>query len=247
MKTLTLVRVHTLSVLRELLRTPAFVVSTVGFPTLVFCLFALGYARTNSAAANFFVASYVGFAMIGVTLFEFGVGIAAERGRPWERYLRSLPVSVGVRFTARIVVALFFGILSAGMVALVARMLAPVTLTGPQWLLVCAYAGLGAVPFVLLGIAIAYWCSPRSALPVTNILYLLGLFAGGFFMPPQFLPPFAAAISPFTPTRAYGELLWSVAAPRAVWGDVALLACYSAAFLVIAAIGYRRDERARYA
>jgi len=244
---LTLLRAHTVTTLREVVRTPAFIVPTVGFPAMFYLLFGLPYAR-GAAAADFLVCSFVAFALVGVTLFQFGVGIASERGRPWERYLRTLPVSVGDRFAARILVALIVGCAAGGLVALEARLLSPIDFTGVQWGLLALYSLCGATPFVLLGIAVAYWVHPRGALPVVNIIYLLCSFGGGFWMPPQELPSVVAQISPYLPTRQYGELLWSIAEPghdavHAAW----MLLAFAAGFTVIAIAGYRRDERVRYA
>ncbi|HEX8805943.1 MAG TPA: ABC transporter permease [Candidatus Aquilonibacter sp.] len=248
MISLRLVGVHTLAILRELGRNIAFVIPTLGFPAMFFALFGLPYAKLNPASANFLVCSFAAFALVGVTLFQFGVGVAVERGRPWERYLRSLPVSVETRFVARIAVALIFGICSAGLVAIEARLLTPVDFTATQWLQLAFYTLAGATPFVLLGIALAYWVAPRGALPVTNIVYLLCSYAGGYWMPPQYLPSIAAKVSPFLPTRQYGELLWSVAQSGhdAVRASLALSA-FAAVFALFAIVGYRRDEKARYA
>ena len=248
MISLRLLGVHTAAILRELTRTPAFLFPTIGFPAMFFALFGLPYARASAPAADYEVCSFAAFALVGVTLFQFGVGVAVERGRPWERYLRSLPVTVATRFTARIMVALIFGVCAAGLVALEARLLTPIDFTIAQWLLLAFYTLAGATPFVLLGIAIAYWVAPRGALPITNIFYLLLSYAGGFWMPPQYLPSIAGAVSPYLPTRQYGELLWSVAqsghdAQRAA---LSLLA-FAIVFAAFAVLGYRRDERARYA
>lgn len=71
---------------------------------------------------------------------------------------------------------------------------------------------------------------------------------GGLWIPPQFLPHFAAVISPYLPTRAYGELLWGVALPGhdpTRW--LLALAAFALAFSIVAIRGYRRDERTRYA
>jgi ABC-2 type transport system permease protein len=240
-------RAHTGAILRELMRTPAFVIPSIGFPAMFFSIFGLSFARTNAAAADIVMCSYVAFSIVGVTLFQFGVGIATERGRPWERYLRSLPVSVMTRFAARVCVALVFGIAAAGLVALEARLFSPVNLTLAQWLLLATYALLGAIPFVLLGIAIAYWVAPRGALPVTNIVYLLGSVAGGFWIPPQYMPSYIAAVSPYVPMRQYGELLWSIAQPgHDAMRAMTMLVCFAVVFTTLAVIGYRRDERARY-
>jgi ABC-2 type transport system permease protein len=239
---------HAALLFRDNFRTPAFVIPTVIFPAMFYTIFGMPYARSNSADADAILASYVAFAVVGVTLFQFGVGIANERGRPWERYLRSLPVSVEVRFAARIIVALIFAAMAAMLVAIVAILTTPVSYSALQWIMLAVYSIAGAVPFVMLGIAIAYLAPARGALPITNIVYLLSAFAGGFWLPPQYLPSIAASISPYLPTRQYGELLWGISASgHDEMHALIALACFSLAFSVVAVLGYRRDERTRYA
>jgi ABC-2 type transport system permease protein len=105
----------------------------------------------------------------------------------------------------------------------------------------------GAVPFALLGIALGYWASPRGALPVANILYLVLAFAGGLWTTPAHLPSSVAAISPLVPTRQFGNVLWGATQGR-LWRprDWLLLLGWSAVFAALAAWGYRRDEGRRY-
>ena len=100
---------------------------------------------------------------------------------------------------------------------------------------------------MLIGISIGYWTSARAAVPIATACNLLLAYAGGLWMPPADLPAFVATISPYLPTRQFADLLWSVTgdgeAARALVG----LAAYTVVFSVVAAIGYRRDERSRYA
>lgn len=242
-----LLRVHAAEMSGELMRIPAFAIPTILFPAMFYTIFGLPYARSSAQVADAVMCSFVAFALIGVSLFQFGVGIATERGRPWERYVRTLPVSVDTRLGARIAVAMLFGLLAAGLVAIVARAFTPVDFTLVQWSLLALYAAVGSVPFVVIGIAIAYWVVPRAALPITNIIYLLCSFAGGLWIPPQDLPHIAAVVSPYLPTRQYGNLLWSIANHADRNSALLVLALYAAAFSAIAVVGYRRDERARYA
>jgi ABC-2 type transport system permease protein len=242
-----LLRVHAAGMSRELLRIPAFAIPTIVFPAMFYTIFGLPYAHQSAVVANAVMCAFVAFALIGVSLFQFGVGISAERGRPWERYIRTLPVSVDTRMAARILVAIVFGLAAAGLVALDAKLFSPVSFDAQQWALLFCYAIVGAVPFVLIGIAIAYWVAPRAALPITNIIYLLCSFAGGLWIPPQALPKIAAVISPWLPTRQYANLLWSIASGEGRTNALIALATYAVVFSVIATIGYRRDERARYA
>ena len=248
MKTLTLLVAHARLMLAELFRAPGYVIPTVGFPAMFFTIFAMPYAR-DASSADFELLSYVAFAIIGVTLFQFGVGIAAERGRPWDRYVRTLPAPPEVRFAARIIAALVFGVAAGGLVAVVARIFTPVDLNAEQWMLLALYALLGGIPFVLFGITIGYWTSARAALPIANVCYLLLSFAGGLWLPPRMLPGIAAAVSPFLPTRQFAELLWSISGggSRNAFHALGWLGYYAAFFAVVAAIGYHRDEHRRYA
>lgn len=229
----------------QLIRLPGFLLPTVGFPALFFVLFDLGYAQAHPAYAGILMLSYVAFAVIGVTLFQFGVGIANERTTPWERFVRTLPAPLAARFAARIAVAVFFGLLAAIILIVVASATTHIAFTPLQWgrIALCAFAG--GVTFTAFGIAIGYWCSPKAALPIANLFYLLLSFAGGLWMPPQDLPHFAQVISPYLPTRQFAELLWGAPAGFARDPLLALLA-FAIFFAVLAAIGYRRDERQRY-
>lgn len=247
MNALTLVGAHVRVQFLDLIRWPGYVVPTVVFPAMFFVLFDLPYARTSAANAAPLVLGFIVFAVVGVTLYQFGVGIAQERGRPWERYLRTLPVSAAERFGARIVTAMVFGLLTAAVVAITARILTPIDLSFAQWSRVLLFCIAGGVPFVLIGIAIGYWVSARAAVPIATALNLLLAYAGGLLIPPRYLPSFVTLISPYLPTREFADLLWSV--PRG--GGIALplvgLAVYAVFFAVAAAMGYRRDERRRYA
>jgi ABC-2 type transport system permease protein len=233
--------------LLDLFRSPGYVIPTVTFPALFFALFALPYARSGAPVADFEVLSYIVFAVVGVALYQFGVGIAADRGRPWERYLRTLPVSSLSRFGGRILSAMAFGLMAGATVALVARFFTPVDLSIAQWGLVFVYAMLGGVPFVLMGITIGYWASARAAVPIATAINLLLAYAGGLWLPPNMLPGPVQAVSVWLPTRQFAELLWSVAGQGNAGHAAIVLVWYAAIFTGLAALGYRRDEHTRYA
>jgi ABC-2 type transport system permease protein len=247
MNPLSLVLAHARIQLVDLFRSPGYVVPTVAFPAMFFALLALPYARTNAGAADQMTLAYIVWAVAGVALYQFGAGIAAERGRPWERYLRTLPATTAERFAARTIAAMVFAALAAAAVALVARIFTPIDLTAVQWLQVLAYVLAGGIPFVLFGIAIGYRVSARAAVPVATACNLLLAYAGGLWIPPQYLPHVIQQISPYLPTRAFADLLWSVTGGAGAPHAVLVLFCYAAFFAGVASIGYRRDERVRYA
>ena len=228
----------------ELLRYPAFSVPTLAFPGLFFLLFV---ASRDDVDATLLVASFAGFAFLAVAFFQFGVGIAAERETPWERFLRTLPVRTTVRFAARMLSGTVFGLASAAVVVVLGVATTDAHLRPVRWGALVLALVVGAVPFALLGIALGYWASPRGALPVANILYLVLAFAGGLWTTPANLPSSVASVSPLIPTRQFGNVLWGATEGR-LWRprDWLLLLGWSAVFAALAAWGYRRDEGRGY-
>jgi ABC-2 type transport system permease protein len=130
---------------------------------------------------------------------------------------------------------------------LVARAFTPIDLTIAQWLGVLLYSLIAGVPFVLIGISLGYWTSARAAVPIATACNLLLAYAGGLWMPPQDLPAFVQTISPYLPTRQFADLLWSTTGGGDALHALAGLALYTILFATLAAVGYRRDERTRYA
>jgi ABC-2 type transport system permease protein len=241
-----LVLLHARAATVELLRYPAFSVPTLAFPALFFLLFVAPRSDPD-ADPTLLLASFAGFAVLGVSFFQFGVGIAAERESPWERFLRTLPVRVRVRFAARVLSATLFGLASAGLVVAAALASSDADLSGSRWAALAGALAIGALPFSLLGIALGYWASPRSALPAANVLYLVLAFLGALWTTPRHLPHAVESISPLVPTRQFGNVLWGATSGH-LWRprDWLLLLAWTALFATFAAWGYRRDEGREY-
>ena len=239
-----LVFAHARAMTIELARHPAYVVPTLAFPAIFFLFFA---APKSRADADVLMASFAGFAAIGVAFFQFGVGIAAERASPWEAYVRTLPVGVGVRLAARLLSAAVFAAAAAAIVIGVAALVTPVSLAPVEWLGLTAGLLAGTAPFALLGVAIGYWAPPRGALPLANLLYLGLSYAGGLWFRPERLPDAAEGVSRLLPTRALADVLAAAAVGATPpWRPWIALTGFAAAFAALAVCGYRRDEGRRY-
>ena len=239
-----LVGVHAKAQTLELLRYPAFSVPTLALPAILFCFFGLPRA---GGRANVLLASFAAYGVLSVAFFQFGVGIASERTRPWEAFLRTLPVGIATRLAARAISALGFAAASAAIVAGVALLATDAQLSAAASVRLPLALLAGSVPFTALGIALGYWIPPKGALPVANILYLTLAYAGGLWTGPSGLPALVTRLSHGLPTREWGEILWPAAtgAPWSAAPWLALLA-YAVAFTLLAAWGYRRDEGQRF-
>jgi ABC-2 type transport system permease protein len=235
-----LVFLHARASTLELARHPAYVVPTIVFPSVFFLFFvapgAGGYATIK-------MATFAGFAAIGVAFFQFGVGIAVERASPWERYLRTLPIGVGVRLAARLLSAALFATAAATTLVMTAIATTDVSLSAKRWVELAIVLLLATVPFALLGIALGYWAPERGALPIANLLYLGLSYAGALWIRAQDLPSGVAAVSPYLPTRALSDVLTATVSgdPFAPRSWIALVG-FAGLFAAIAVWGYRRDE-----
>lgn len=242
---MTLTLLHARAQTLELLRLPAYIVPTLAFPTMFYVFFAV--PNSDDGSANATMAFFAGFAILGVALFQFGVGIAVERASPWERYLRTLPARASVRFGGRIISALGFGGVAAALVAVAAMLLTPAELGSTGWLALGVALALGAIPFALMGIAIGYLASPKAALPIANVVYLSLSYAGGLWTTPDELPRAVADLSRALPTRALADVLLAAVADEPWrWRPWAILIGYTVVFAAAGLWGYRRDEGQRY-
>src|ERR1051325_4353034 len=111
----------------EHLRMPAYLMATVGFPTIFFLIFAVPEANDRDSAA-FLLASFLGFAILGVMFLQFAHGLAEERASSWYLFLRTLPVSANSFFISRVMVAWTLALITAVVLTVVAYMFTPVQL-----------------------------------------------------------------------------------------------------------------------
>ena len=243
---MSLVLAHFRAEMLGLLRTPAYSVITVLMPGLIFLFIGVAVSEGRESA-NLLLASFCIFALLGVAFFQFGVGLAQERGTPWEAYLRTLPVTAATRFAARLMAATVFALAAVALVIVLAVTLTDAGMPAGTWFRFVVSVVAAAVPAALLGIAVAYWASPKAALPVANLLYIGMSFGGGLFIPPASLPGFIDRVSIVLPTRQFGELAWA-AVRGADWPLSAWLwiAAYTVVFGGLAIWGYRRDEGVKY-
>ena len=228
-----------------LVRFPAYAVPTLAFPAVLMLIFGRGLERGEPERL---LAGFAATALLTVTFFQFGVGIAVSRTTPWEAYLRTLPVGGPTRIAARVLSALVFAVATVTVVGVVGILVYGASLSPSRLGALGAVLLLGSVPFALLGIAFGYWLPPRAALPIANLAFLPLAIGGALWARPERLPHEADVASQVLPTRSWIEVLDSVAT-----GDhplplhhVAALVAWTVAFGALAWWGYRRDEGERF-
>jgi ABC-2 type transport system permease protein len=226
-------------------RYPAYAVPTVAFPAVLMLLVGSRFERGEPERM---LAGFAAMALLTVTFFQFGVGIATARTTPWESYLRTLPVSATTRLAGRVLSALVFAAATVGTVTVVGIAVYGARLSVPRLAALVLALLIGCIPFALLGVALGYWLPPRAALPMANIAFLPLAIGGALWARPEGIPHGADVASQALPTRSWMEVLDSVAT-----GDqplplhhVAALVGWSLVFSAAAWLGYRRDEGERF-
>jgi ABC-2 type transport system permease protein len=220
-------------------------VPTLALPAVFLLVFGDGLATESPERV---LAGFAATAVLMVTFFQFGVGIAVTRATPWETFARTLPVGAGTRLAARVLSALAF---AAATVTVVGVVTIAVLDARPTPLRAAALALgllLGGVPFALLGIALGYWVSPRAAFPAANLLYFPLAIGGALWRRPEDAPRSIDVASQLLPTRSWIEILVPLAT-----GDrlvplrhVAALTAWTVALGALAWLGYRHDEGERF-
>lgn len=224
--------------LLRLLRTPAFVLPTLLFPSMFYLLFGvlLG-SRGGGEAARYLLATYGVFGVMGAALFGFGVTVASERERGFLALRRALPTPPGAYLLAKMAMAMSFATVIALMLLLLGTGLAGVQLEPWQWAALLAVDVLGVLPFCALGLFVGTLFGGSAAPAVINLLYLPMSFLSGLWLPLRVLPEIFTTIAPAWPSWHHGQIALAVvgrSAGGSVWVHVGVLAAFTVVFFLLA-------------
>ena len=180
-------------------------------------------------------------AMIATT--SGGAMVSIERAQGWSRQLRLTPLRPVAYIATKVVTAMVLG-LAAVLVVFAIGAAVGVQLTATQWIVCGLVAWLGALVFAAFGLFAGY------LLPSENVMQILGpvlailAFAGGLFVPLQFLDPAVQTVAKLTPAYGVGELARIPLTHDAFsWAAVANIVVWLALFVAGAALLFRRDTR----
>lgn len=181
------------------LRTPSFALPSLLFPALFYLLFGVLLNRGNADAAQYLLATYGVFGVMGVGLFAFGVTVAMERERGFVTYKRALPMPPGAYLFGKMVMAMVFATLISLLLAVLAATLAHVSLAPGQWLLLWLVNILGVLPFCAMGLLLGTLVGGQGSPALINMIYLPMAFLSGLWLPLSMLPEIFGKIAPVWP------------------------------------------------
>lgn len=221
----------------RLLRTPVFALPTILFPALFYLLFGVVLNAGNGGAAQYLLATYGVFGVMGAGLFGFGVTVAIEREQGFLQLKRALPMPPGAYLLAKMAMAMLFSAIVSLLLATLAFFLAGVSLQPGQWALLLLVNMLGALPFCALGLYIGTLVGGNAAPAVVNLIFLPMAFLSGLWLPLTMLPEVFANLAPAWPAYHLGQIALKVVgmdAGGALALHLGVLAVMTAALFVLA-------------
>ena len=223
--------------LLRLVREPSFCAPVIAFPALFYVLFGVLLNRGNAAAAEYLLASYGVFGVVGAALFGFGVTIAVDREKCFLRYRRVLPSPPGAQLLAKTAMAVVFAANISLLLATLAATLAGVSLAPQQWILLFLVNTIGTLPFAAIGLFVGSLVGGNAAPALLNVLYLPMAFLSGLWLPLSMLPDVLSTLAPVWPAYHLGQLAQKVVGHDqggSVWMHVAVLATFAIVFFALA-------------
>ena len=222
----------------RVLREPAFCIPVLAFPAMFYLLFGVVLARGDAnAAAQYLLATYGVFGVVGAALFGFGVTIAQDREQGYLRLKQVLPTPPGAILLAKMVMAMLFAALISLLLAVLAATLGGVRLAPMQWALLALVNIIGVLPFAAIGLYVGALVGGNAAPALLNVLYLPMAFLSGLWLPLSMLPAALATSAQVWPAYHLGQLALKVVGfdqHQPVWLHVLVLLGFTVVFFLLA-------------
>lgn len=248
MTTLALTRTHFRFLLLENLRVPIAVGSAAIFPALSLLFFVVPFGFGDDVvAATSAVIQLAVFGVLSSFLFTFGVGVADDREKAWDPYVRTLPAAATPRIVGRLLTGFVFALIAIVPVTIVGAALTAASVTPLRFLAGLVAMLVAGLPFLLGGLAVGYSMPVKAALPVTQLIFFPLAFGGGLFLPPQLFPGWLQTISEVLPSRgARDVVIWAVQGIAPSLLTIVSFVLWVVATAALAGWAYRRDEGRRF-
>ena len=229
------------------LREPAAVLLNMAYPLimLVFFLVSSPGIQTDPEYALILLGylSLVGILMVCINFPANGIPEA--RDSDFYAFSRTLPMGPAPRLIAWIGAPMICGFVSASSTFGIGFLVSAAQPTWVDFIVIMTNAISLAIPMTLLGVALGFILSKKTALAVSlTIAFCLILLGGVSGFP---MPEWINNISRFLPSGAAGNMNSTYLAKKPFdWMNVIILTCWTAAGIVAAALLYRRDEGRKF-
>jgi ABC-2 type transport system permease protein len=169
--------------------------------------------------------AFVILAVIGMAMFQFSAKVSYERLSPWNAFMRTLPVSIWVRFGSRFLIVLLMGSCASAVLVTVGAV------------------RFGLAVFAPIGACIGGTLDPRLTPAVVTIIYLGAAWSSGVWTSGH-TPRFLDQIGFLLPLPAIRKLALAVTDGDwlAAFAAMVVTGIWTLGALMIARLVYRREE-----
>ncbi|MEL7024183.1 MAG: ABC transporter permease [Pseudomonadota bacterium] len=199
--------------LLQSLRAPEFFIPTLALPSAFYALFGIAITRGGPEVAQYLLATYGVFAVMGPALFGFGANVSSEREKGWLMLTQVAPTSGMNYILSKLLTTLLFSAVALLPVYALAGFAGGVSMERTQWITLFGCHLLAVAPFSFIGLSIGFSFGSGGAIAVCNIVFLGLAVLGGLWFPISLFPAVMKAVAVWLPSFHLAELgLWAAGA-----------------------------------
>lgn len=229
-----------------LVREWSFLTFIIALPTVMYLFFSGIYGAEMSQAGvqvkAIMMVTMAAYGGLGAAQ-NAGATIQAERSSGWFRQLMLTPLTPAQFFAGKVITAVAV-VIPALLAVFIAGMVMGVRLPATTWFAVGGLLLASLLPMVVLGLVIGLWFKQQTASAVTTLVMLALSMVGGLWFPLDMMPAFMQTIGKLLPSYWAGQIgMWPLVDGAFPWRGVLVIAAWTAALVVLGALGYRRAVR----
>ncbi len=238
-------------------RNPASVFFTVMFPVMFLVIFDLvfgGNDTINGLGVNvstYYVPAILTLAVVSATFQNLAMSVTIDREFGILKRGRGTPLPDWVFFAGRIGNSLVVSFVMLVLLGAIGRIAYGVEIPWDRLPAVIVTLAIGAAAFCCLGLALTGAIPSQSAAaPITNIAIFPLYFLSGVFIPESEIPDGVLHVADIFPVRHFFEAFFTAWDPGTMgagfeWGDLAVVAAWGVAGLLIALRTFSWTPRGR--
>jgi ABC-2 type transport system permease protein len=235
-------------------RNPASVFFTVLLPLIFLFIFATIFGNDDIEergvkTTTYYVPAIISLAVISATTQSLAINLTQDRERGLLKRVRGTPLPTPAFVAGRVGNSLIVSVLMVVIVAVLGRLVYDVTLPTETIPAILVTLAVGAFAFSCLGFALTTIIPSEDAAPaVSNATVLPLYFISGVFIPDSEIPEGVLHVADVFPIRHFFEAFFTAWDPNTVgagfeWGDLAVVAAWGVAGLLIALRWFRWEPR----
>jgi ABC-2 type transport system permease protein len=235
-------------------RNPASVFFTIMFPVVLLLIFATVFGGQTVdvgggiKTTTYYVPAIITLAVISATMQSLAMSLVIAREDGRLKRGRGTPMPPWVFIAGRIGNSIVVALMMLALISVIGRVLYGVPIPWGQLPAILITLVIGAAAFCCLGIALtAAIPSQDAAAPIVNALLLPLYFLSGVFIPDDELPQGVIDFANHFPVRDFFEAFFNAylpgGGPSLDWGDLAVVAAWGVAGLLLAIRFFRWTPR----